>query len=686
MTRSLGGAGRLASKGLTRGPAWRPVALAAFALLGTGCVTTSGPGGGGGSTSSLAPPSTGSGSGGSGSTTTPNAFTTALSQVVQSVAQGAGQGSAPGAAASRSLNAGGAAANWQIMASLTAAGQPPMQTRPDAGLQQLFAKGTVSGQELITELMAMRNQLRQRKSAAAVGAFMGALDIVVSKGPGGTKTNAKEALVTAGLKAMEELLKQYVTSIAFAQLDAHLTLLTDDPQLLARESVTLPRMQRFESKQAQRVATMAAILVATRVTARMLKQAQQDFASIEGEYGQLIERREKSAEVLFSALQDGAGGGRDLAEVFNTTDLAYLRDGVAKMSIKEFSNDLGAQNLALRLLQKQDPQAFAEYKGRSDGLLGRTRGYLRTTGGVLAFGGLLATFAQEVMSALRGKDAEQILQIMPLAFEFVVESPPLVTFAFDAGSRGVELAVKRDKRFRVVSDGTAPQDFGRAREVFELLKGRAEAQSLFGEALFRNDNVGWLYRMYQCDKSETGRLLDTAVAAPEREKFARAYLAPDTVRFSFANAFESPGSSRERELGDDLLRRDHRERSDERTRAFGNLQRQVADGYRRWGDEQLMRLIFANRETAAVYASLQFGGTTIKPIPSAQSVFAYEALVDACSRMLRPAADTASERATDRPTDKPTARPAARPTTPRLPQVPQVPQPSPGQRSPAGKT
>jgi hypothetical protein len=658
----------------------RPVVAASMVFFATGCVTTGGPGASASGASSLAPP----GAQGSGSNpAAPNPFAAALGQVVQSALVGANVGGATG----RSIDAG--AVNWQSMASLTTAGQAPMRTRPDASLQLLFAKGTVSGRELIDELMAMRNQLRQRKSAAAVGAFMGALDVVVAKGPGGTKTNAKEALLAAGLKAMEELLKQYVTSIAFAQLDAHLSLLTDDPSVLARESVVLPRMQQFDAKHAQRVATMAAILVATRVTAKMLKKAQQDFASIEGEYGQLIERREKSAEVLFAALQEGTAGGRDLAGVYDANDLNYLRGTVARMSVKEFSNDLGAQNLALKWLQQTDPQAFADYKGRSDQMLGRTRGYLRTAGGVLAFGGLLATFAQEVMSALRGKDAEQILQILPLAYEFAVESPPLVSFAFDAGSRGVELAVKRDKRFRVVLEGGGAQEFARARDVFKAIESREDSKALFQDHLFRSDTVGMLYRLYQCDRAETGRLLDTAVPAGERERFAKGYIAPDTVRFSFANAFESAGATaRERELGDDLLRRDHRQRSDDRTRSFGNLQRQVGQGYGRWGDEQLMRLIFANRETSAVYASLQFGGITIKPIPTAQSVFAYEAMVDACSRLLRPVVDEPPPAPAAGARAAPPTRPAvpAMPARPAAPKPPALPPTSPDRRSPTGRT
>ena len=45
-----------------------------------------------------------------------------------------------------------------------------------------------------------------------------------------------------------------------------------------------------------------------------------------------------------------------------------------------------------------------------------------------------------------------------------------------------------------------------------------------------------------------------------------------------------------------------------------------------------MRMIFANREGVAAQATLQLGELRIRPIPSAQSLFAYESLIDGCGQ------------------------------------------------------
>jgi len=95
-------------------------------------------------------------------------------------------------------------------------------------------------------------------------------------------------------------------------------------------------------------------------------------------------------------------------------------------------------------------------------------------------------------------------------------------------------------------------------------------------------------------------------------------------------------------LGEDLLQRDHRERTDARSRPIADVQKVVAGagdgaaapGFRNWGDEQILRLIFVNREGSAQHAALQLGGVTIRPVPTAQSIYAYETLVDGCRRHL----------------------------------------------------
>lgn len=524
----------------------------------------------------------------------------------------------------------------------------PLASRPAEAIQALLQKGTANGQELVTELVALRTLMAQRRSIAAMGAVLGSAD---SSGGG---FDAKAELFKVGLKAVEEQIKPYVASIGFNALDLHLKLITDDPNLLASETIALPSPKGLSNAQAQRVINMAALLVATRVTGKVLKKAQLDFANVELDYARLIERREAAAKVLYDVLIKGTGGG-EVDGLYADDDLRYLRDNVARMTVAEFSNDLGAQNLALRHLRKTDPNAWAEYKGRSDGLTSTTKGYIRTTAGIAAFAALLANFTQETLAVMRGKKGADILLTMPFAYEFVKEVPALLAASWAVGAAGVvEIPMKATRRFRLVDGGTT-EEFRSASDLFAAVKKR-NAEPLLNESLFRTGADGLLYKLYRCDKSEVGRMLDTAVPVGEREKFATDFALTETARFSFANTFNSPRpSAKEQELGDELLRKDHRERSDQR--ALGEAQRAATRGYVKWNNDQVLRLILANREGAAALATLQLGDVLVRPVPNMQSVFAYESLVDECAKQFGGGPVAAPSAAAPAPAPGPAAKP-----------------------------
>ena len=520
------------------------------------------------------------------------------------------------------------AAQWaQTLSRVGAAG--PMATRPEASIQALFAKGTVNGSELVSELIALRALMGKQRSAAAVGALLGATD---GGGGGGGGFDPMAEVLKLAMKTAEEALKPYVASIGFNALDLHLRSITENPQLLAGESIKLPSSRGLSHAQAQRVITMAAIVVATRITGKVLRQAQADFANVESDYTRLIERREAAAKLLYDILLKGAGAGEEIAGLYGDEDLHYLQQNVGRMAVKDFANDLGAQNLALRYLRKTDPAAWAEYKSRSDEALSSTKGYIRTTAGVTAFAALLATFGHETLGAVRQKKGAEIALALPFAWEFVKEVPPLLKVSWQVGAAGiVELPMKASRRFRVV-EGGATEELKGAGEVFAALKKR-NAEPLFSESLFRTGADGLLYKLFRCDKSEVGRMLDVAMPIAEREKFASDHAMTEVARFSFANAFNNPApAAREQELGDELLRKDHRERSE--SRALGEAQRAATRGYGHWNNDQLLRLILANREGDAAQSTLQLGDVLVRPIPSMQSVYAYESLVDECSKQL----------------------------------------------------
>jgi hypothetical protein len=551
----------------------------------------------------------------------------------------------------------------------------PAATRSALALQALMVKGRVRGDELLDEVKAMRVAASSERSASAMAAFFGSVDRarVTGKDP-------KAALIKGLVDVSLALLKERATSLAYNELDTHLQTLIDDPNLLRAQFIQLPKPQGLDRVQQQRAVTMGAILVLTRITGQILKKAQADFVGIETEYQQLLQRREKAASLLYQTLSRG-GDGAQQVQGLSDKDVAFLNGSLMRLSVAEFSKDLAAQNMALAYLERTDPGAFREYRAQSEGLLGKSRGYLRLAGGSLAFGAMLVVFTQQVASVLAGKNGDEINALLPLAAEFVREIPPLAKLAFDAGTEGVKLPFKTTMLFRV-GDGNAPVDVAGASEVFATIKKR-QAEAELRESLFRNGASGLLHKVYMCSPAEAGRMLDTAVSGGDREAFARTFFSEDLPRYSFANSFDAPPQNarpKEREMGDELLRDDHRIRTREATQAFAKLQKAVSDGgYERWGNEQLMRLIFANREGTVQNATLELGGTVVRPIASAQTVFAYESLVDLCRQVVQaaPAAAPAAVRSPAEATPPQPSRPV-QPTRPALPARPAVPATVPG--------
>ena len=304
-------------------------------------------------------------------------------------------------------------------------GTQPLATRSPASLQRLYAKREVNGRELIDELVGVRKAMKERRSAMAVAQFMGSVDRGAANLAAGRGTpNLGKLLGDGAIRVVESLVAQQAQAIGYQALDDYLGFLIEDPKLLPAERITLPAAQGLSQQQMQRGATMAALVLATRVTAKLLKQAQADFAGLETEYGALIQRREEAAKLLYTVLAEKRGA--TLEKDFDGPDLAYLHDNVQRMTLQQFANDLGTQNLALRHLQRSDAKSFQAYKAQADGLNGRTKGLLRTTAGTLAFGAMLVNFAQSVTAIAKDRQPAEIIGLMPMAFEFISAAPPII--------------------------------------------------------------------------------------------------------------------------------------------------------------------------------------------------------------------------------------------------------------------
>jgi len=537
--------------------------------------------------------------------------------------------------------------------------ESPYSSRNPAAVQTLFKQREVSGTELIAELATLRTLGSRGSGSARQLAGCSPLLAQPSQGNNG-KIDWGGVLKNVAGSLSESMLEKYTeggtadgSASAFSPgaMTAHLDKLLGDTQLLSQEKVKLPEAAQLTLDEQKRMLTMAALVVGARVSGKLLTRAKSDFDNLETEYTGLIDRREKAATLLFDVLQKRqrtketqqelaarrGSGGPDLASVLNKEDLAALDRLPANMTLGEFANDFTAQNVAMQWIRRTDPEAYKSYRASADGLVGRTRAYVRSITGVAAFGGMVALFAREVVAMNKNRKPAEIIASAPFAYEFLKETWPLVQISADVAMQGVVVQpakVIAPKRFRVTQEGSAPVEVADAEEVYKLLAERQVTPLMTG-AFFRSDAPGLLQRLYQCDAVETSRMIDATLTASERSQFAAGYLRrPDGDTFTFTQmARDSTGtnfSRQERDSLSQLLRRDHRQTTDDSTLVLGKIQSRITEGYANWNDEQLMRLIFANRDGRAAQAALQLGDVTIKPVPSMQSIYVYEATVDTC--------------------------------------------------------
>lgn len=549
--------------------------------------------------------------------------------------------------------------------------------RDMSGMAALFNKGTVNGVELLGELKAVR-----RVMAGGGGLSMQQLlseTSGVGAGSAGNFSGAmvKEMAVQVALAKLESELKRFAMSMALKELQGHLDFLIGDSQALSAQTISLPSARGLTQPQMQRALTMAAIVVATRVSTRMVRQAQQDLASLETEYKELIERRERAATLLLQAIGGALPAGARGS--FSEADLAYLRALSARVGVGEFAKDMGAQNMALRLVSATDPAAFADFKARSEGLTRRQAAGLRTVGGVVAFGALLTVFGNEVAKMGREQPLPELLTMGPLLFAFATESAGFVRTSWDLLNEGTNAVVKSNRSFRVTV-GERTEEVSNAAAVFDILAKNGALPEL-QRALFRDDRRGLLNSVSNCDREAAATMLDMAVPRELRAGLARERGLADPDRFAFVNAVaDEPGGK----LVDVLLGNDMRPRLQAEP-VLGRVQQRIAGqdgsepaGYLKWNTDQLLRLVFVNRDgSAAQFAAMEISGVTVRPVPSMQSLYAYEKLATACGRLFAPPAATpaptpartstparASPPASTNPPRTPSRPPAQRPSSP----------------------
>lgn len=573
-----------------------------------------------------------------------------------------------------------------------------VDTLRDPKLRTLFAKDKVNGADLYDTLTELRADLQKRKTAKAWAIATFAAQQVVEQPMAGA--NVFDVVVNqardAAIKVAVEELRSRALGFGYKALDQHFSALlgSDMRAVLAEESINLPNAAGLDDNGARRLLTMATMVVAARVTARVLDGAEKDFKSLEPDYKNLLVQREQAAELLFrlvdarrEAQRSGDNNRRRQIEqsmlargALTQQDLRYIDTAMNTMSLAEFVDDMGAQNLALRYLQATDKKAFEGYAVKRNSVVVRTDAYLKTVSGVGAFAGFSTLFAEAVSDQLRGKRNDALLSTLPMVMEFVTATVPVVQRVGSVVVHGVSFPsfLKRNDIFVVRAAGGEDQPLKSSSEVFKAVQA-AGATDLFTGVFFREDGMGWLNGVRRCDSAEAGRLVDTAVLRPDRSSFATAYFGEAAKEaageYSFVNAFTAPSlGEREARLGDQLLGRDHRRRTADQD--LTTVQNKVSSNYSDWSNQQLLRLIFSNRDASFAHANVDLGRISIRPKPSPEAVYVFESYVNACAARSDP-----GRRTTAAPAPAPAPVPASRPRqTGPAPATPKAPAPAPAPR------
>ena len=558
----------------------------------------------------------------------------------------------------------------------------PAQGAPMTGtLAALYTKGTVSGADLFETLKAIKLEARAKRSAASWAAANAAFEQGAAQVAAGGMPNLNSLAGDLAFKLVEEQMKTMVATVSMQALDGFLQVLLDDTAGLAAETIALPAGAGMTEVQGKRIVNMAAMIVAARLTEKMLDKANKDLSTLQTDYKGLIEQREKASNVLFALIDQRRNAQRNrddaalasaegtLKSALSPAEITFIDNQLLNMKAGDFAKDMAAQNFALKVLQRTQPDVFAQYRVKADDVVVRTNSYVKTVTGVAAFGGLLLTFSKQMVELGREKNMPNLLQAMPLGIDFVRAAVPAAKLSVETALNGFVLQPAsgfggffggKPKAF-VMINGDKREEFSNASEVFAALD-KQGANDLFTGALFRNDTPGWLSGIYECDAAETGRMLDSAVPGDQRDAFAKTYLnQADASGFSFMNTLTLPAATpRERRLAQELLQRDHRRSTNDATNALATVQGTVAEKYTSWGNPQLLRLVFANRDGArAAEATVEVGQIAIRPIPSADSVYAYESHTDACK--VEEKARIARERASVPVASAAPARPAPAP-------------------------
>jgi hypothetical protein len=539
---------------------------------------------------------------------------------------------------------------------------PLLPTQDQA--QQLFAKGTVNGEDLKQELLVIKAAAANPAAQSALAAIIGPASTQMASG------TTHSFFTDLGGKIKEfagDLLQKKTVSYSDKVLNDFLTALTADDDALRKETITLPSGANLTLSQQQSVLIMASLLVGTRIAHHIVDSAHRDFAGLEGEYAALLNKRQEQAALLTRDLDKRRQApAADLG--LSPADLQFVDAFGPDTPLQQVDDDLGMQNLGLQYMQHRDPGGYGQFREQQKGLIGRSRAYLKVTAGVAAFGAFSVAFVKEIVKTAQDKNMSQIFAALPFAGDYIKEAVPLIKLSADTLALGLSTEPNSLKHHYRLIQHQKTLDVKDAAAVFDALN-RSKDSIYFSEALFRNESPGYLYHIYLCDPGAAGAMIDHAVTPASRKSFAEQFLrVPDGSAFSFADALnDGARTPAGQPLAESLLSRDYRIGAE--AAAIGEIQRQTVSAYAKWNTTELTQLIIANAQ--GVYTQLSVGDTLIRVIPSMATIYTYDSYADGCHAAKR---DTApdTKAGPDTKASPDTKAPKKKPVKPKQP-----PQPNP---------
>ena len=514
--------------------------------------------------------------------------------------------------------------------------------RPVAQTDALFARRTVNGRELLTELMAVRGAASGGNFDDSLAGLMGRSNPSVRVGNRSKRAADLESQFRATFR---QVFDKSTDQIAYRAVDDFFARLSSNGDVLARQTIELPDAKGLSRQQKQQVLVMASMVLGFKASNALVADSKKEFEELLTLYGQMIEQRQSAARLLLQALlvRDQAerttaeANARELRRALSQEDLEFLQSFSQSTDVKTFAADLTAQNLALQYLRRQDPAAFSDYHAKSTRYVSRYSAYLKATLGAGAFAAFGGNFYRKAEGMVERSGTQGAILALPFAGDFVSELGELGGNLQPAG-RDIGSIFQRlfgSGGFNIDIDGRRTVSGVSVVGALDQLATQSELE-IFRRNMIRSDGSGYLNRLYACDASLVGDYFDRVVPREVRRDFAENYFGvkPET-EFSFRNAFDGTIKSRNRmTMVRDLLREEPsaKEPASSTGKAVADVQRYVTDAAREMSRAEFMRLIYAGSAEAPHQARLDLGRTGVAIAADDESVFVYESYIQGCMK------------------------------------------------------